>query len=500
MTEDRRNRGRLPSLSRDTRGVTALIFGLMAVPLALAAGMAVDLGVAYYLKTRLAFAVDAAALAVGSTIGEDADLDLRAANFFNANYPEDAIGDTHDLLVSVEGDVITVSAAATFDTFFMKIVNRNTITVRASAEVIRAIKGLEVALVLDNTGSMRGHNNIGALRVAAEDMVDILFGSETTHPNLFVSIVPYAASVNPGPEAFGGVQTPTQPEWWPKSSDPGYVAFTYTPENLSDSNDPMNGQGWKGCVIERTGADRMDDNNSDGWQPYTWAPDASNNYEIDNMTDTVRYDPSVWKNNGAGPNLGCPSRIIPLTNVKNTLVTYIRSLEAWHRGGTLGDIGMAWGRRVLSPQAPFTEGQPYDKEGWEKAIVMMTDGRNQVYKLTNTETSASSNNNKQEHSVNSDFTGYEWLDTANPHFGTSSRSVGEDVVNDRLADICEDIKALGIIIYTVTFTSSVNDDTKKIYKNCASDLTKWFDSPTQQDLKNSFKAIAIELSKLRVSR
>jgi len=497
MTDEKRILGRLLPLWRDTRGVTALTFGLMAIPLTLAAGMAVDLGIAYYLKSRLAFAVDAAALAVGSTIGEDTDLDQRATNFFKANYPDTTLGRSDGVQVSVSGDVITVSGAVTFDTFFLKIVQQNSITVRAESQVIRSIKGLEVALVLDNTGSMRSRNNIGALRVAAEDMVDILFGGVSTHPNLFVSIVPYAASVNPGPEAFSGSTSPPAPAWWPAPDDPGYVAFTYTPENFDNPGDPMNGQGWKGCVIERTGRDMMGDDSATGWTPYAWEPEPSNNYDIDDMMNTVDYDPSVYQNQGRGPNLGCPSRIVPLTNKKDDLVSYIRNLEAWHRGGTMSDIGMAWGLRVLSPNDPFDEGEPWDKPLWEKAVVLMTDGDNQFFKLGRTK---SSDTNQQNPDVNSDYTGYEWLEASNPLIGTNSKSTAKTILNNRLAEVCEAIKDKGIVVYTVTFTSNINSATKDIYKNCASDPTKWFDSPTQDDLKASFNAIAIELSKLRVAR
>ncbi|MBB4266362.1 TadE/TadG family type IV pilus assembly protein [Roseospira visakhapatnamensis] len=497
MIDNDRTQDHLPSVWRDTRGVTAVIFGLMAIPLAIAAGMAIDLGVAYYVKARLAYAVDAAALAVGSTIASDVDLDERAENFFDANYPDGGIGSVHDILVSTQGNTITVSASATFDTFFMKIVERDTITVHADAQVVRAIRGLEVALVLDNTGSMHSNNNIGALRTASKDMVDILFGTETTHPNLFVSIVPYAASVNPGPAALGGLTSPTPPSWWPEPGDEGYVPFNHTPANLDNILDPLNGQGWKGCVIERTGADLMGDDNASGWEPYAWEPEVSNNYDITDMMNTVRYDPSEYGNDAGGPNLGCPSRIVPLTNVKSTLINNIAKLEAWNRGGTMSDLGMAWGRRVLSPAAPFTEGEPWDEPNWIKAIVLMTDGDNQFYSPSK---NYNGTYNKYNNEVYSDYTGYDRLEASNPRLGTNSKSKAKNIINANLAAVCESIKQQGIVVYTVTFTSSINATTKQIYKDCATDLTKWFDSPSQEDLKNSFKAIAVELSKLRVSR
>lgn len=474
-------------LRRDEKGAVAIIVGLAILPLFFAMGASIDVAIAYYLKARLGHSVDAAALAVGSTISDDIDvLDDRARAFFAANYPDQSIGWVHDIDVRVVDDVITVSAQATFDTFFLKVFQKPQITVNAAAEVIRAIKGLEVALVLDNTGSMRSHNNIGALRTASEDFIEILFGHETVHPKLYVAIVPYAASVNPGPEAFGGVTAPTPPSWWPDPADPNYVPFVHTPDT---------GQGWKGCVIERTGDDLMGDDNTGGWTPFAWEPEVSNNYDINDMANTVLYDPGTYQNGGTGPNLGCPSPIVPLTNVKSDLIDTVRGLDAWHRGGTMSDMGMAWGRRVLSPEAPFTEGLPWDEERWEKAIVMMTDGQSQFYQLPGEDWP-----NDRNSSVNSDYTGYLWLDEDNPRIGTNSRSTAEGIVNNRLATVCEELKALGVTIYTVTFTSSINNTTRAVYRNCATDPTKWFDSPTQADLEDSFEAIAIELSKLRISR
>ncbi|SDE59154.1 TadE/TadG family type IV pilus assembly protein [Rhodospira trueperi] len=531
----------LSRLRRDTRGVTAVLVGLLMVPLCLMLGGAVDLGVAYYLKNRLGYAVDSAALAVGSTVQHEVDIEQRARDFVAANYPSDAIGTVHDVTVTDVNNVITVSAKATFQTFFMGIFSLDEITVAAEAEVIRAIRGLEVALVLDNTGSMRSSNNIGALRDASRDFVNILFGDEVTNPNLFISIVPYAASVNPGPEALGGDTTPPPPAWWPESTDPGYIEFRHNPD---DGGPFADGQGWKGCVLERTGTDLLDDTPG-GWEAWAWPPEPdhedlwddwpdvppgpdqteivdylsdhkagsryytndSNNYDLYNMAGSVteggvRYDPGTFQNNGAGPNLGCPGPILPLNNVKSIVLDTVDSLDAWHRGGTMADLGLAWGRRVLSPEPPFTEGEPWGKELWEKAIVMMTDGNNEYFKLTSNATNGNSTNNwynRDNDRVRSDYSGIGWLSSDNPRIGTNNRGTANDIVDARMAVMCADLKAQGIIVYTVTF-GNTNSTTEELYRNCATDPSKWFDSPSQADLRESFKAIAVELSNLRVSR
>ena len=54
----------LRRLVRRREGSVAVIFALCAIPIFIAAGMAIDVGRAYLVKVRLGAALDAAALAV----------------------------------------------------------------------------------------------------------------------------------------------------------------------------------------------------------------------------------------------------------------------------------------------------------------------------------------------------------------------------------------------------------------------------------------------------
>ena len=99
----------------------------------------------------------------------------------------------------------------------------------------------------------------------------------------------------------------------------------------------------------------------------------------------------------------------------------------------------------------------------------------------------------------SDYSGYGRLDQYGA-VGTTSTTTAKSIINSRLAAVCQDMKDKGITVYTITFTSGINQSTKDIYKSCASSPSKWFDSPSQADLRASFRAIAIELSQLRISQ
>ena len=66
---------------------------------------------------------------------------------------------------------------------------------------------------------------------------------------------------------------------------------------------------------------------------------------------------------------------MPLTSNEGTIQTNIAAMRHWSGGGTNQAEGLAWGWRVLSPTAPFTEGAPYGPDV-RKVIVLMSDGEN----------------------------------------------------------------------------------------------------------------------------
>jgi hypothetical protein len=72
--------------------------------------------------------------------------------------------------------------------------------------------------------------------------------------------------------------------------------------------------------------------------------------------------------------------------------------------------------------------------------------------------------------------------------------------NQRFAEVCEALKDKDVVVYTITFTSEINDDTKGYYRNCASTESKYFDAPTQTELIDTFEQIANELSNLRITQ
>jgi len=193
----------LRSFVRQANGNVALLFGFALIPLLLSVGVAVDYGRALIVRERLQDAIDSAGLAAGSWVGlSPAELQTKAQQYFNANYPPETIGTVSALNVSSNGNEIHISASAQVPTTFMKIANFNTLGVTAESTIAVGQGTIEVALVLDNSRSMAG-SKIKSLRAAATNLVNTLFASAqySSEPDpLKVSVVPFAASVNVGPQ------------------------------------------------------------------------------------------------------------------------------------------------------------------------------------------------------------------------------------------------------------------------------------------------------------
>ncbi|MCH5375451.1 MAG: pilus assembly protein TadG, partial [Planctomycetes bacterium] len=268
--------------------------------------------------------------------------------------------------------------------------------------------------------------------------------------------------------------------------------------------DPVDNQAWKGCVMERAGANALADTGPDveTWQPFFWEPSVDNNYVLSDPS-TI-YPGGLYNSNGiTGPNIGCPTPITPLTNSYSTVTAAVSALSAWNRGGTLGDIGMAWGIRSLSPGVPFdesTEIDPktgatlWDSPRWRKAIMIMTDGDNLFYDLP------SNAGPNTAHPGYSDYTAYGRLGEAqaNAIFNTTSANTAKGIVDSRLLTLCSTAKSQDILVFAVTFGSSPSTSTKQLFQDCASDPGKYYHAPGKATLESAFGAIGAELSKLRI--
>ncbi|MGI9498858.1 MAG: hypothetical protein ACR2P3_02380 [Geminicoccaceae bacterium] len=82
--------------------------------------------------------------------------------------------------------------------------------------------------------------------------------------------------------------------------------------------------------------------------------------------------------------------------------------------------------------------------------------------------------------------------------GTTNEALAETEINTRLSTICESMKAEGITIFSVMF--AVTDPTiEAAYRNCASEPSNFFNSPTGDELNAAFEKIGKRLASLRLA-
>ena len=185
-------------LSGDQRGNVAIIFGMLAIPIFAIAGSAVDFGRAVNMQRELTNSIDAAALAAGAAFNiGTADRVQLAKDYFNENFKPAGNATINEPTITIVDKKITITITGTIDTTFLGVMGINKINVGSSNEIILKAKKIEVALVLDTTGSMSG-SKISTLRTSAKDLIGYLYTGENAADSVKMGIVPFADFVNVG--------------------------------------------------------------------------------------------------------------------------------------------------------------------------------------------------------------------------------------------------------------------------------------------------------------
>ncbi len=457
-----------------------------------AAGLSIDGARMFYVKDVLQKSLDSAGLAAGHAMEIDT-MEADAREFFEANIAAvDNLAASTDMEIEISEDneLITLTAEATVDATFMSVFGFGEITVSASTEITRETRGMELVLVMDNTGSMRHDGKIDTMKEAATNLVNTVYGDEETHTNLWVGVVPYITQVN-----VGNAHT----NW-----------LTAAGQTLVDTGFPDTE--WMGCIAARgSGLDETDDPPSvEGFEPYYWPDtdyegwhDGGGFWEF-GQTDNNWFDETddnkitiVETNNrldALGPNRGCGEQITPLVPEKTKITDAIAAMEPWSFGGTATPMGLSWGWRVLSPRwrglwfgsdaaLPMDYGTPF----MDKVIVMLTDGKNEFIEPASWPDPMPGI---------SDYTAYGRI----TDMGHGSISDARDDLDDRFDQICANVKQEGIIIYSITFGSTPDDDVKTAFENCATNPAFYFHAPTAASLETAFDTIGRQLSNLRLSK
>ena len=224
-----------------------------------------------------------------------------------------------------------------------------------NAQVVWGMKKLELALALDNTGSMDSSNKMTELKKAAKSLIQTLKAVAMNDDDIKIAIVPFAQEVNVG---TGNVNAKwlNWEEWDEENGDD--VSKTVCNGKSGKKKKcatsktwvPANHKTWNGCVM-----DRDQDNDVLDTAPNT------------SIKSTLF--PTIQASN-------CPVSILPLTSVKAHQGTLISKIETMKPTGTTNvTIGLTWGWHALTPNSPMTEGTAPNPET-DKVIILLTDGDN----------------------------------------------------------------------------------------------------------------------------
>ncbi len=502
---------------RSERGNVATMFALALVPMFGVMGAAIDYARVTDVRAKLADALDAGVLAVGTQPNMSDDEAFEIVNdwitaHLGAEYADDWTLDSVNL--DEETGTIVAHASGSVDTTIARVLGIYEMPISVVSEAIRSLGKVEVALVLDNTGSMKG-TKLTKLKEAATALVESLASATTDPEDLKIALVPFSQTVRVGSQY--------QNANWIDNNAASTVhddIFTKNFNRFAGFN-KMQVQ-WAGCVESRPYPYDVQEGVPTASVPDTlyvpyFAPDEpdttyksggktyaayNNNYLTDYTGDKTwkekQGNPLKYKTftkSGTtkllgyvyGPNSGCEiAPISRLTTTSDDIIDDIDDMVAI--GNTHINVGLQWGWHVLSPNAPFNDGVAYDDDEWTKIVVLMTDGNNQ-----NTDT-VTQNQNR---SVYSGY-GYLWQN----RFGTTSTDEDDrtDALDERLTELCANMKAedVGIVIYTVRV--EVKDGSAAALEGCASEPDFFKEVANVADLEETFTNIGGSIQKLRLQK
>lgn len=447
-------------MTRDEGGASAVFFAvalLMLTPMTL--GL-VDVYISTTQRGQLQDALDTATLyAARSSATTTAEIDTIGDAALRANL---VLPDGESIVESnfvLDGVKIISTAAITPPGISPQIWNQQNL--RANSEVVRNSNHVEVALVLDTTGSMAGQK-LTDMKTAAKDLVDIVVQDIQTPYYSKMAIVPYSMAVNVGSYANnvrGAPTSGTNPTTGVNTSPP-YAKFKFT---KNDGTVLKNSTAWpiNTCVTERTGANAYTD----------VAPNTGTNADLIGPN----YQSSTSTCSAVSP-------IEPLSTSKTTLKNKINGFSA--TGVTAGHIGLAWGWYMVSPNFAHlwpTASKPaaYGTDDLLKVVILMTDGEfNTQYCKGVVSKDSSGNNSSEEINCNA---------TNGSAFSQAKK-------------LCANMKEKGVIIYTVGFALGGNASAVDVMNSCATDEKHVYLPGSGAALKDAFKAIGQDINSLRLAK
>lgn len=518
----------------DERGATLVLFSMMLIPMLLVIGFAMELALSEFNRTQLQTTTDSASLAAAD-LQQTLDPEEVVNDFFTKAGLQDTVGKV-TIVEDDNGRSVTVETQFDQEALLAKIAGIDTWRIPVTGAATELRGDIEIAVVLDNSGSMSwapgstsgpasDPSRMDLLIPAAEKFIDAVQPKPGEKGTTTVSLVPFATQVSAGADLLSYFNVSSE------HTTSNCVTFSET----SDYN---------ATAVSTT-------------EP---------------LVRTAHHDAASGSNSGWDLNLDrvvCainPSRdILAWSENPSNLKAKIRAMEPY--GNTSIEIATKWAVALLDPSLRPVLNSLAEKEGYEylekakirgtpleydavtsrKYLVVMSDGENTqswdikepyrsgmspVFRLSGTnnyayyrDRSGTSRDyyrvsiDRWRNSPGNDATQLTWQEvwadmsvrkfvndikseadtsrTANQFYNEIVSSSQSSWKNDRTKEICKAARDAGITVFTIGMDTYGQGDTT--LSDCASSTSNFYDVQGL-DIAKAFETIARQINQLRLTQ
>lgn len=492
-------------LACDRRGNFAMMAAILVVPLAAAAGLSIDYFQSVNIRSQLQNAADSAAIAAARTPA-GGDYAAAAQKIFEANSAGlrgiSLNGGQTNRVLGADGWEYAYSVQYSMPTGLSGLIGVDQVSGAINATAVAGGEKVEIALVLDSTGSMNGQGKMVELKKAVRLFADEFAGMTN---NVKMAVVPFDTQVRVDDVAFGSslLDTPANP-----FNDSTDCATLADPDDRAACNEYKTAAAaatgctsvvtaihhgeivTQDCVTVANGVkyiettvtttttspDNIDVVVSNTSEPFAFGPKTSKpNDIITANNDLLGADALNWTGcvidraqpndvSNASPRYSDPATLYPaahcatpnlaaiqpLTSNMTTIKAVAASMQG--SGNTNVTIGVQWGMEALTPEQPLTGSST--AANVKRYMIVLTDGVNTQNRWT--------------------------------------RNSAE--IDNRLTQACANAKANDITLYTVR----VINGNAAVLQACASSPDKYFDVQNASELSGVFGELAAKIKKVRI--